>query len=468
MTAVTQEGPLTFADLVERLPGVTTTEQVGSIVAVAEDRKVLQGVTGDWDLPKGLKKGRPPATLYVEIQRDAGCVVGVTVGRTYFAIGAGDPNGRLFSIAGDPPRNLKGKARERAEASYRDGQIVVHDRPDGVTGRTLLKRAAEETTAWLKKVKVKPEEIRGITLSLPLPVSTTESTVLTDSIESGFGGIESIEEEFKALLGEIADYPSLEKVILANDADVAARGEVRYGKAYKMKDVVAIHAAYGVGAGIVTDGKVLRTGAGGGAGEIGHCVPTVRRDQGRKQGLVPLNPKDEVFTCICGCFGHLEAMAGGEGIIKRLAASRETMTTPPPPELADLLDDPARRPSTTIDALLSAIEEPEPWKPGKEAVLDAAHMLGGAVHTLAHLLKPEAVYLSGKLSEAGDSFLKMVKKGFREHGSLGNYRPVIEFGDAVGQFERRHIMVQGAAMTAVRGTKPLITQRDLQELESDK
>jgi predicted NBD/HSP70 family sugar kinase len=95
-------------------------------------------------------------------------------------------------------------------------------------------------------------------------------------------------------------------------------------------------------------------------------------------------------------------------------------------------------------------------------------MLGGAVHTLAHLLKPEAVYVSGKLSEAGDPFLKMVKRGFRDRGSLGNYKPTIDFGDAVGQFERRHIMVQGAAMTAVRGTKPLITQQALEELESDR
>jgi predicted NBD/HSP70 family sugar kinase len=87
-------------------------------------------------------------------------------------------------------------------------------------------------------------------------------------------------------------------------------------------------------------------------------------------------------------------------------------------------------------------------------VLDAAHLLGGAVHTLAHLLKPEAVYVSGKLSEAGEPFLQMVKRGFRDCGSLGNYKPTIDFGDAAGQSERRHIMVQGPATTAVTEEAP--------------
>jgi predicted NBD/HSP70 family sugar kinase len=459
MEAITEEGPLPYANLVERLDGLSTRDHVRGIVADAGTWKVLQGLTGDGDLPEGLTEGNGPRTQYVEINRDAGCVVGVNIGRTYFAIGAADPNGRLFSTAGDS-RAPKANAPEEVKAQYRAGQIVIYPRDSD--GWFLLKNVAAAVESWLEKVDVHEEEVRGITLSLPAPVSTTQSKVLTNSIENGLGNIENIEKHFRLIFGE-GRFSKLEKVIVANDADVSARGEVRYGNAYGMKDVVVIHAAYGVGAGIVTDGKVLRTGAGGGAGEIGHCVPRIARDEGVNQGLVPLDPEHGLFACACGCVGHLEAMAGGEAIMKRLVASRDSFASAPPGELAGHLADPNRSVSKTLDVLLGCVEGENRWEPGREAVLDAAHMIGGAAHTIAHLMKPEVIYLCGKLSEAGDPFLEVVEQGFDAPGCLQNYKPQLKLGKASSEFDRRLIMVRGAAMTAVRGTEPLITLEDLQE-----
>lgn len=463
VTAVTEHGPLPYADLVQRLSGVDTPEHVGRIVARGSAIGVLNSGPDTGDLPRGLTKGRANATHYVEIDRAAGCVVGLNIGRTYFSIGASDPNGHLLSTVDAPPKKPRGKAREAALAAHVEGQVAVHDRIDGVNGRTLFKRVAEETIKWLEKVKVPEELVRGITLSLPAPVSTTESKVLTTSIEKGLGTVGSIEVEFRRMLGS-SRYPNLEKVIVANDADVAARGEVRYGEAYGKRDVVVINAAYGVGAGIVVDGRVLRTGAGGGAGEIGHAMPRIVRDQGAEHGLVPLDPNQE---CKCGCLGHLEALAGGEAIIKRLAASLDEVSVAPPDKLGKLLKDPNSKLSDALDALLEAISGPRPWEPGLEATLDAAHLIGGAAHTLTHLLKPEAIYLCGKLSEAGAPFLEMVEEGFSEPGSLQNYPPSIDLGRATSQFGRRLIMVRGAAMTAVRGTKPLITKQMIRERDAE-
>jgi predicted NBD/HSP70 family sugar kinase len=467
MTAITEDGPLPFSELLKRMPGLTTANHVRKIVSISEDRNILKSRPSDGDLPRELTKGRPPATQYVEINRAAGCVIGLNVGRTYFAIGVADPNGHLFSTADRPPKHLKAKAREEAWEEYTKGQIVIHPRKSGVDGRVLLKLIAEETVHWLKEVEVKEQEIRGITLSLPAPVSTTESKLLTNSIERSLGNVESIERTFMDFLGK-QRYSELEKVIVANDADVAARGEVRYGKGRRKRDVIAIHAAYGIGAGVISDGKVLRTGAGGGAGEVGHCMPAILRDEGSKYGLEPLKPSSPVFTCACDCPGHLEAMAGGEAIVKRLAASLDQIDPPPGKELAGMLADRDRDLSATVDALLEAISGSDPWEPGREAVLDAAHMIGGAVHTLAHLFRPEAIYLCGKLSEAGDPFLDMVEEGLKQPGSLQGYIPVVELGEARSEFKRRLTMVRGAAMTAVRGTKPLITQQYLEELDSDK
>lgn len=463
--AITQAGPLPHAELLNWLPGLQTTNRVRKIVSIGKERGLLQGLTGDGDLPKGLRKDRGGAAQYVEISRAAGgCVVGLNVGRTYFAIGVADPNGRLLSVNGEPPeKGLTGKAKDAAWADYRAGQIIIHKREAGVNGRSLLKRTAKKTVEWLEELGVAEEEIRGITLSLPVPVSTTQGKTLTASIEPSLANVKSIKTAFRSELGKNR-YPKLEKVVLANDADVAARGEVRYGNAYGLKDVIAIHAAYGIGAGVIADGSVLRTGAGGGVGEIGHCVPTIIRDEGAKHGLIPLDPENDLFTCVCDCPGHLEAMAGGEAIVKRIEASLGSDVVQPPKPLSTVLEDPEASLAAKLDGLLKVTSGSKPWKPGREAMLDAAHAIGGAIHTLTHLFKPEAVLLCGKLSEAGKPFLKVVQEGFDRPGSLASYAPSIELGDATDEFARRLIMVRGAAMTAIRATEPLILRQDPEHL----
>ena len=469
INAISEEGPLTYKELRPKLPNVTTGEHVRNLVATGKRWGVLQNLTGDGDLPAGRMKGSTGATRFVEISRDAGCVVGLNVGRTYFAIGVADPNGRLLSTYGEPPKGLKGKAKEAAWKEYRTGQMDVHERTAGLGGEPLLKYTAKKTNEWLEKLGVAEEEIRGITLSLPTPVSTTKSKTLTNSIEPTLAPIANIERRFKTALGK-GRYPKLQKVVLANDADVAARAEVRYGKARGKRDVVALHAAFGVGAGIITDGRILRTGAGGGVGEIGHCMPRVFSDEGVKYGLPPLDPDDELFTCACGCQGHLEAMAGGEAIVRRIECAGDTVKPKVPKELAAVLADPEKTVAQKLDKVLKVSTGEKAWAPGQAALNDAAHLLGGAIHSVAHLFKPEAVYLSGKLGEAGEGFLEEAEEAFEDLGSLGGYAPSIalgtnDLGTGSGAFDRRLIMVRGAAMTAVRSTEPLITLDRLKALE---
>lgn len=470
--AITEEGPLTYKELRPKLPNVTTEEHVGNLVATGKRWGVLQNLTGDGDLPPGRMKGRMGAIRFVEISRQAGCVVGLNVGRTYFAIGVADPNGRLLSTYGEPPKGLKGKAKETAWREYRTGQMDVHERTAGLGGGSLLKYTAKKTNEWLEKLGVGEEEIRGITLSLPTPVSTTKSKTLTNSIEPTLAPIANIERRFKTALGK-ERYPKLQKVVLANDADVAARAEIRYGKAHGKLDVVALHAAFGVGAGIITDGKILRTGAGGGVGEIGHCIPRVFSDEGVKYGLPPLDPEDDdepFFTCVCGCQGHLEAMAGGEAIVRRIECAGDALKPKVPKELAEVLADPEKTVAQKLDKVLKVSTGEKPWAPGRAALNDSARLLGGGIHSIAHLFKPEAIYLSGKLGEAGEDFLEETKEAFEDIGSLGGYAPSIDLGTndlgtGNGAFDRRLIMVRGAAMTAVRSTESLITLERLKALE---
>jgi glucokinase len=88
------------------------------------------------------------------------------------------------------------------------------------------------------------------------------------------------------------------RVVLTNDANAAAIGEMIYGAAKGMKDFVMITLGTGVGSGFVANGELIY-GHDGFAGELGHT--TAIRD-GR--------------PCNCGKKGCLETYTSATGIVR--------------------------------------------------------------------------------------------------------------------------------------------------------
>lgn len=60
-------------------------------------------------------------------------------------------------------------------------------------------------------------------------------------------------------------------VVVTNDANAAAIGEMMYGAAQDMHDFIMITLGTGVGSGIVANGKLVY-GHDGFAGELGHTI----------------------------------------------------------------------------------------------------------------------------------------------------------------------------------------------------
>ena len=85
-------------------------------------------------------------------------------------------------------------------------------------------------------------------------------------------------------------------VVLTNDANAAAIGEMTYGAARGMKDFIVITLGTGVGSGVVANGELIY-GDDGFAGELGHII--MRRTNGR--------------LCGCGRSGCLEAYSSATG-----------------------------------------------------------------------------------------------------------------------------------------------------------
>jgi glucokinase len=115
---------------------------------------------------------------------------------------------------------------------------------------------------------------------------------------------------FRDMLEDAFDLP----VVLDNDANMTAVGEMLWGAAKGMKNFVMITLGTGIGGGIVVDGELYR-GEFGYAGEIGHQVI-------ERRGV----------RCDCGSYGcweeyaaagFLKKRAGGGKLAEELARARD-------------------------------------------------------------------------------------------------------------------------------------------------
>lgn len=86
------------------------------------------------------------------------------------------------------------------------------------------------------------------------------------------------------------------EVVVDNDANAAAWGELRFGALREVRDGMVITLGTGIGGGVIINGSLLR-GAHGFAAEIGHF-------QVAESGAM----------CACGVVGHWEAFASGNAL----------------------------------------------------------------------------------------------------------------------------------------------------------
>ncbi len=88
-------------------------------------------------------------------------------------------------------------------------------------------------------------------------------------------------------------------IVFENNTNAATIAEKKLGVAQGVEDWIYLRIGYGVGAGLVLDGK-LRRGKSGFAGEIGH-----------------LNIDPEGLDCACGSRGCLETICSAPNIVRR-------------------------------------------------------------------------------------------------------------------------------------------------------
>jgi glucokinase len=192
-------------------------------------------------------------------------------------------------------------------------------------------------------------------------------------------------------------------VILDNDANCAAYGELQAGAARGRKEVFFITLGTGIGAGLIINGQIYR-GAAGFAGEFGHMT---------------IDP--EGIECACGNIGCLETICSGPNIVRR---TRERLYRDRTSSLSRLAI-PRDREFTAEDIAHAARDGDEM----AQVMMERTGMfLGIALAAVINLLNVEMVVMGGGVMDAGDLILKPTIKETRRRAfppSFGSCEIVI-------------------------------------------
>ena len=200
------------------------------------------------------------------------------------------------------------------------------------------------------------------------------------------------------------------EVFVENDSRAMTYGEYISGVANNEKNMLFINVTWGLGMGMIIDGK-LSYGKSGYSGEIGHF---------------PLLDNDQI--CHCGKTGCLETGASGSAIhrifTEKLREGR-----------ASLLSEKFNKgEQISLMNIINAVNEEDVL--AIEVVEEIGTVLGRALAGLINLFNPELVVIGGVVANAREYLLLPVKSAIQKHSlNLVNKDTSIKFsklGDKAG------------------------------------
>lgn len=178
----------------------------------------------------------------------------------------------------------------------------------------------------------------------------------------------------KAMFEESLGLP----VVVTNDANAAAMGEMIYGGAKGMKDFIIVTLGTGLGSGFVADGKLIY-GSTGMAGELGHIII---EKNGRQ--------------CGCGRKGCLETYASATGLV--LTAKESGIKVE------------GEMTSAKVAALANSGDQV-----AQKVFQTTAEILGLALANAVTFSSPEAIFLFGGVAQSGELLFGPTRKTFEEN-----------------------------------------------------
>ena len=294
--------------------------------------------------------GRRPRLIRINDQ--LGYIAGIDIGATSLDIALADVSGLILQRRSEP--------------------TDVKLSPESVLGR-----CSELLLELIQDQNVSPNQILGIGIGVPGPVDFARGVLVAPPLMPEWENF-PIRDFFKKTFTSAF-------VVVDNDVNIMALGEQRAGDGASIDHFIFVKIGTGIGAGIISNGKIHR-GSDGSAGDIGHiCVD--------KNG--PL--------CACGNRGCLEAMAAGPAIAsKALEAARNGS-------------------SSTLSQIRESkggVIRPEDvnvaCREGDQAALDiirdSGQMIGDTLASLVNFFNPSHIFIGGGIANFGNHLLVAIRR----------------------------------------------------------
>lgn len=282
------------------------------------------------------------------------------------------PAGDDVSTGGRPPARVRFNAEARVvlaiDLGATHGVVALTDLAGAITSseskRLLISDGPEKVLDWalgtakrLYAASGRPlKDLIGVGIGVPGPVEHSTGTPVSPPIMPGWDRF-----DIPAYVRRVFDVP----VLVDNDVNLLALGEQALVWPEET-DLLFVKVATGIGAGIISGGRLQR-GAQGSAGDLGH----VRVPFGAETPSHGSRDAD------------LEALASGPAIARALSAEG--------------------LPAATGEDVVELARTGNPVV--QEAIRQAGRDLGEVVATCVNLLNPSLVVVGGSLSRVGEQLL---------------------------------------------------------------
>ena len=303
------------------------------------------------EVGEGISQGgRKPRLL--RINNQLGYIAGIDIGATSLDVALADVTGSILQRCSEP--------------------TDVKLPPETVFGRCI-----ELLLELLRTQGGTPDQMLGIGVGVPGPVDFARGVLVAPPLMPEWENFPIRDFFKKTFLSAF--------VVVDNDVNIMALGEQRAGDGAGVDHFIFVKIGTGIGAGIISNGKIHR-GSDGSAGDIGHiCVD--------KEG--PL--------CACGNKGCLEAMSAGPAIAAKAAEAARNGSSPTLSQMRD-----------SNGGILRPEDVNAACREGDQAALDiirdSGQMIGDVLASLVNFFNPSHIFVGGGITNFGNHLLVAIRR----------------------------------------------------------
>jgi glucokinase-like ROK family protein len=314
-------------------------------------RRIVDELISEYNLVevKGLGNssgGRPP--MVVRFNSEENYIIGIDLGATYIRGCLVDLDARFLSEIQIPTEIEKGF-----------GHII------------------EKVVQIINRFQSRPEnggKIWGVGIGVAGLVNRNTG-IIEYSPDFGWENI-NLQEEISKMI----QLP----VFYDNSTRLMALGELNFNRKSRLKNFAIINVGYGIAAGLVIDGKLIK-GHSGFAGEFGH---------------IPVDTCSKV-KCKCGKKGCLEALAAGHRIA---SLGKHALQSDNAEILRDLSEGNVNLVSAELVGKAARLGD----EASAQIYNEITEYIAQGIGILTNLLNPEVIYIGGGISLNGKFFFDLI------------------------------------------------------------